>query len=404
MRLLYVLHRSPNEVPAGTELHTLDLVGNLGPEFETFLFYPEGGSVWLRGVGSQVIASESYDRPASPFFERIPEVERFFAAAIKEHGIDLVHFQHFLNLPTSLAAITVEHDLPYIVTVHDYYFWCVNYNLLRDLQFCGFESDLAVCQQCLARLGILVESSLISGHRQRMLSVLRSAATIVCPSESARRSLLSVHPELSTSTVHVIEHGSPAAILPAAKPRRAGPLRIAFLGAVVPSKGSHYFVALVEAFRNRSEVKFFAIGVNWFGPEDPIWFIPNIRWLETYERGELGRILHHNAIDLVLLLSPWAETFSYTLSEAILTATPVIATDLGALRERVTRFGIGFLVEAEDPVPRLIRLLDDIISYPGMLDLFKPRCLAAAEHLNTVTDMANQYSELYRQVANLRRI
>lgn len=399
MQILFVLHRSPEGVPAGTELHTLDLAAHLSPQVRPFLFYPEDGRVWLRALDGTVRESAVYSQPASRFIEGHPDVEQFFAQVLGTQRIDLIHFQHLLNLPVSLGQVAVAHRVPYVVTVHDYFFWCVNYNLLRDLKFCWFETNLEVCRRCLAGLGMHADLATIAGHRQRMRAFLQSADAVVCASRFVRESLTVLHPQLSPSRMHVIEMASSVAPVRPLAPRFPGPLRVAFLGAFVPPKGSHYFIRLVERFASRTDIIFFVVGVDPSNAAKQFSARANVHWLGQYTRHRLAGLLRDYSIDLILILSPWAETFSYTLSEAIQASIPVIATDLGALRERVSRDGVGFLVEADDPVPRVAVLLEDIAAHPEILEPFRTRCLEAARRLPDVATSAGRYLEIYHEVA-----
>lgn len=398
MQVLFVLHRSPEGVPGGTELHTLDFVAHLGPQVRPFLFYPKGARVWLRSVDGAIDESVAYSLPATRFVGGDPEVERFFAQILETHHIDLVHFQHLLNLPTSLGQVATTHQVPYVVTIHDYFFWCVNYTLLRGLRFCWFETDLEVCQRCLASLGMRAAPAAITGHRQRMRAFLQSADAVVCASHFVRKSLTSLYPELAPSRIRVIEMGLPVAPVQTLVPRLPGPLRVAYLGVFVPSKGSHYFIQLAERFARRRDITFFVIGADPSNAAEALSTDANVHWLGEYARHQLAGFLRDYAIDVILILSPWAETFSYTLSEAILAGIPVIATDLGALRERVSRHGVGFLVEHDDPVPRVAHLLEDLAAHPEILQPFRKRCLEAARQLPDVATMVGRYLKIYHGV------
>ena len=92
----------------------------------------------------------------------------------------------------------------------------------------------------------------------------------------------------------------------------------------------------------------------------------------------------------------WPETFSFTLSEAISNAIPVIATDLGALRERISKYMVGYLVPYEDPVPRVVKIINDFLSCHELLDYFKNRCIAVARKLPDINSMTDKYEKLYR--------
>ena len=70
----------------------------------------------------------------------------------------------------------------------------------------------------------------------------------------------------------------------------------------------------------------------------------NIICFGAYPRKEIINILKQHHIDVILLLSTWPETFSYTLSESLAAGIPVIVTDLGALKERVEQDKVGWVV------------------------------------------------------------
>ena len=67
-----------------------------------------------------------------------------------------------------------------------------------------------------------------------------------------------------------------------------------------------------------------------------------------YERSEYLQQIEKIRPSFSLLASICAETFSFTLSESWAAGVPVIASDLGALKERIEENGGGWLFEAEN--------------------------------------------------------
>ncbi|HWR58428.1 MAG TPA: glycosyltransferase, partial [Thermodesulfovibrionales bacterium] len=102
--------------------------------------------------------------------------------------------------------------------------------------------------------------------------------------------------------------------------------------------------------------------------------------------------------DLILLLSNWPETFSYTLSEAIASGVPVVATDGGALRRRVSREAVGFLVPVEDPVPRMIEIIEDVKRHPQVIEFLRERVREARKRLKTIDDMVEEHFRVYDSI------
>ena len=109
-------------------------------------------------------------------------------------------------------------------------------------------------------------------------------------------------------------------------------------------------------------------------------------------------MLAETQADLVLLLSPWAETYSYTLSEAWRLGLPVVGSDLGAIGERIRALGGGVTVDPWDPqavAATVRRLLDD----PSALALLRQQAAAIGPTLPTLADMADGYDRVYASLA-----
>jgi glycosyltransferase involved in cell wall biosynthesis len=77
---------------------------------------------------------------------------------------------------------------------------------------------------------------------------------------------------------------------------------------------------------------------------------------------------------------------------------PVIATDGGALRERVSKEAAGFLVPIENPLPRTIELIEDMKQHPEVIDYFRERVWDARKRLKTVDEMVEDHRKLYASI------
>ncbi len=144
----------------------------------------------------------------------------------------------------------------------------------------------------------------------------------------------------------------------------SGELRIALIGAVAaPWKGAEQ---LLEVMRATAELP-----LSWhvFGDAGAFGFTERARAAAgperiqlhgRYRREEIVARLAGEAIDLSLLLSPWDETFCYTLSESWAAGVPAIVSNRGALAERVRNTGAGLVAANPAEVADAIRsLLDD---------------------------------------------
>ena len=90
----------------------------------------------------------------------------------------------------------------------------------------------------------------------------------------------------------------------------------------------------------------------------------------------------------------WPETFCYVLSEALLGGVPVVATDIGALGERVKKSGMGWLLPQESTAQDYLRVIDEIVRNPAQLAAMKTKVLNYKDY--TIRDMSKAYMGHYR--------
>ncbi len=79
-----------------------------------------------------------------------------------------------------------------------------------------------------------------------------------------------------------------------------------------------------------------------------------------YEREELPGLLDRYCIDIVCILPILSETYCYTLSEAVARGIPVIATDIGALGDRVKSMNCGWLVSPQNTYTETLDIIKRI--------------------------------------------
>ena len=116
------------------------------------------------------------------------------------------------------------------------------------------------------------------------------------------------------------------------------PIKILVPGHVSPHKGSLLIKQLKELDK-RDILQLHFMGTT----------IPNLNSYGInhgkYERSDFNRIVSEIAPSFSLILSTCPETYSYTLTESWMAGLPVIASDLGALKQRITSTNGGWLVD-----------------------------------------------------------
>lgn len=82
----------------------------------------------------------------------------------------------------------------------------------------------------------------------------------------------------------------------------------------------------------------------------------------TYKRENLPDLLEKNQIDLILIPSICAETFSYTTSEAISMNVPVACFNLGGQADQVSAYPKGLILELSDSADIVLDKILDFLS------------------------------------------
>ena len=112
-----------------------------------------------------------------------------------------------------------------------------------------------------------------------------------------------------------------------------------------------------------------------------------------YKREQLPQLLADNNINLVCNLSIWPETYSYTLSETISCGVPVLSYNIGAVAERIEKYGFGWTVPLDISNEALgkyiVNLKNDQDAYKKVIDALN------SYRIKTINDMISQYLPIY---------
>ena len=173
--------------------------------------------------------------------------------------------------------------------------------------------------------------------------------------------------------------------------------RIAFLGGMNETKGSALAYDMIR--QSGSRYDWYIIG----GIGDPNLITlerPNLFKTGWYCREDVTAILEQNRIDLVCILPICPETFCYTASEAQVAGIPILATDIGALGERLRKDQTGWLISHTTPAREILEKIDSIFASEDQLAQMRDR-VAVFRH-KTIAQMAQEYRQLYKTLPPAR--
>lgn len=303
---------------------------------------------------------------------------------------EVLSFVHELHLKNK--------NIDVIYNVHDFFFICPNCNLISaDNKFCGFDTDSS-CEDCVNKYQSLMpeyefklfydEFINISDWRKMwQKSLLEDVSEVVCFSKSSCEIVNKFYPEIS-SKLRLVPHV--VRPLRQVKVNTYDSVNIAVLGKVDTIPKGKEFIELLSCsidkfnkglgisclnkeinnsqclnqnncsdkqinFELDKKVQLFCIGDYVNAPQA-------MTVTGAYKREELPDVLDKYKIDLILIPSIWAETFSYTTSEAIAMNVPVACFNLGGQADQVSVYPKGLILELSDSSDIVLDKILDFLS------------------------------------------
>ena len=378
MRILHIIHQYLPEKVGGTELYTQTLARfQVAQGHHVAIVTPTSlvvNSVEEDADGVRIYRVFVGERGATAVFRsnfRHPDLKKQFSAILQNEQPDLVHIQHLMGWPVSIVDDIQAARIPVVITLHDYWHLCANAQLITnyDETVCAGPNWWLNCARCgLARAGhanLWPLSPILAplfAYRQKMLRpVLDQATALIAPTQFTRH----IHEQmgLSATAVTVVPHGIQ---LPDKMPPHQSDtsrLRIGYVGGISWQKGVHVLIQAVNQLAN-DDITLTIIGDTAVFPE----YTAQLQQQATHPGIHFqGRLPHDqlwlalSQIDVLVVPSLWYETAALVIQEAFAAHVPVIASNIGALQERVQDGVDGRLVPPGDvmALQNLLQTIDE---------------------------------------------
>lgn len=386
----------------GTTLHVHDLITNMKEEFNFHVLYysdddfkyhvtsflPFDKITSTLGAYSQYTTLNLYN----------DTFNRDIKILIDTLKIDLIHIHHLKHMYLDIFKVAKERSIPVIYTLHDFYSICPSVKLFNKETFLCNYANAAGCGSCIAKTFNL-NINFIPLWRKEFYENLKTVKKIIVPSYSTKNIFLNTYKDL---TIEVVEHGydkingNPNNDNPDKKKNKK--FNIAFIGYITEEKGLKYLEELTE------KVKGTDINVHLFGQTTNKKCNKNKKnyvYHGKYIQQDLPNLLLENDIKLICLLSMWPETYSYTLSESLISEIPVISFDLGAIAERVKKADVGWILPINSTLDDIFKLISTIKSAPQEYKQKVEKIRHLLKNMKSLKDMGNEYTEIYNKTINV---
>jgi glycosyltransferase involved in cell wall biosynthesis len=392
MRILQITNGFPPTATAGVEQYTHQLSRGLSAHHDVRIFCRESAperadytiiDEELDGLRVRRVVNDFQHAAQIQDFYLDRRIESIFQQTLREWQPDLLHFQHCIGLSASLLEAAAGAEVPYLLTLHDYWFICSRVQLLHrqghicpgsiadvDCYDCTFSPDDIFRRLKGTWLYRLLRSRLNDYTKRRILGALARATPnlplarrgpTLSPYKERDRYMLSVlanTPRLLTPSRFVrdlyIKHGVPESrvqVLP--------------LGLDL----SPWRVARPEAANAANGLRV----------------------------GYLGSLLRHKGVDLLVRAFRQLETPGSTLQ--LLSGTPVVASETGALPEIINSGQNGLLVPVGD-AGALHDALHRLSVDPDLLARMKHGARLSAKKIKSMDEHVHEVDLLYKTLAS----
>jgi glycosyltransferase involved in cell wall biosynthesis len=302
-------------------------------------------------------------------FSHMP-VESHFKALLDAFSPNVVHMHNIIGLSTGIIHQAKQNGAKTVLTLHDHWGFCYKNTLIkRENEICR---DYTRCAECmpyiLSPAGLRVPIRM----RQDFLKLqLAGVDAFISPSLYLAQAYLQAGVPLEK--MNVIWNGVdvPRFSRIIKKPRR-GKVRFTFIGHFGAHKGIDVFLDALALIRDQS-----AIAANLVGGGELIDHLRQrvsalglesvVRFWGKLDNTQIEEVFSET--DVQILPSIWPENQPVSITEAMASRTPVIASAIGGIPELVIHGHTGYLFEPGRPADLADRM-SEFLRHPEHIELF----------------------------------
>ncbi|MBU2887571.1 glycosyltransferase [Gilvimarinus agarilyticus] len=290
----------------------------------------------LRGLGASSVEIGFYSESGQQATQTLggfnADNQELWLGVINAFNVDRVHLHHVQGWPSEIVDFILALNKPLDISLHDHYLMTPKYHGIESGPRCD---DASWPQDDMA-------------WQQRLRPLVDRASRIIAPSESIKAECENVY-----SGVAIEYQPHPEKI-----ERTPNIYKVVVIGALTDEKG----LQVVEEVAALSAEQSPQLQITLLGyPTRAV--TKNIHITGDYQSDELPRLLAAEKPDAVWFPAQVAETYSYTLSQAMALGCPIVATDLGALACRLADYQFATLLAKTSNAHGWLAALHKAVNY-----------------------------------------
>jgi glycosyltransferase involved in cell wall biosynthesis len=243
-----------------------------------------------------------------------------------------VHIHQILGHGPILRSMIEELSVPFDITIHDYHVVCPQQHLHAhySAKYCG-ELGVEQCNKCIGEYNSFDAHDIVNWRNNHVWFV-ENADRVICPSVDVKNRIARYYPK---ANLVIAPHEASSAgswVVNAPQVAIDQRLRVTIIGHLTAHKGREIVEACVREGAN-IPIEFSLIGAAQPPFEQEI----AKAFLETgiYRESELVDLLKNLDPHVIWFPVQVPETYSFTLTAAIDSGLPIVASRIGALPERL---------------------------------------------------------------------
>lgn len=400
MRVAVVAHGLAPHRLGGVEVYTAELARELANRMDIEILVvehsharPSGSECRGRvsGVPYRWLFTARRPEEDKNFF--LPEIQPAIERFLDDFKPDLVHIQHLYGAGLGVINALTARRIPLVWSFHDYWPICHQFNLLRPTgERCAGPTldDCAACgSRSISDSEKLADRFFAGLRKEQIETSAMKAAGLLVGAEHIRRRLAQeseVWSRIELEPYPAMLAGSPRR---SAAGRASGSaIRVGFVGTVTPHKGLGVLKAGLAGVPN-VEVIIAGDGAVAYLRALKDGF-PNAEIVGPVARSCLPELFHR--IDLLVVPSIWEEGYGIVCLDAFAMGVPIVASDIGGLRDSVQegRGGLRF------PPGDSKRLREIIVELAADGNRYR-RLVAEIPEAMSMSEHAKHIEERYRK-------
>lgn len=338
---------------------------------------------------------QDYSTEFLNFYNR--QIHVLFECLLEDFSPDIVHFHNLTGLSASLIQAAKQKNARTVMTLHDYAGICVKNTLIKsDDRLCD---DFSRCAECIPSVSDEHWKEVPVRMRRDYLALqFQAVDTFISPSSYLAGKY--IQSGIREEKIKIVWNGLDLSRF-TEKPKSDDPKRVRFsyVGYLGRHKGVHI---ILDALSLLSDVEA-KVTVNFVGSGEgkgrlesrvrDMGLQGSVRFLGQVSNEEIADV--YQQTDVLILPSIWPENQPVSITEAMASRTPVIASRIGGIPELVEDGKTGYLFEAGN-ASELAQRMSEFIADRSKLGEFGANAFRKISG-DGFTNPTEKIIELYRE-------